>query len=165
MYMKSWLIGIVVFGIVFVIVFFAFFKIGLEQDLIPTTQTNEGENTDMNQENFKISININDTLFTATLENNETTKEFIRRLPLHVEMQELNGNEKYYYFEEDLPSNSSRVGRIEKGDIMLYGTDCLVIFYESFSTPYSYTRIGKIANPDGLENILGSGSIQVSISE
>ena len=163
--MKRWLIGIVVLVVVLVIAFFAFFKTDLEQNLIPTTQTNEGGSTVMNQENFKISINVNDMIFTATLENNETTKEFIRRLPLHIEMQELNGNEKYYYFEEDLPSNSSRVGRIEKGDIMLYGTDCLVIFYESFSTPYSYTRIGKIANPDGLENILGSGSIQVSISE
>ena len=163
--MKSWLIGIVVFVIALVIVFFVFLKIDLEQNLIPTMQTNEGENTDMNQENFKISININDTLFTATLENNETTKEFIRRLPLRVEMQELNGNEKYYYFEEDLPSNSSRVGRIETGDIMLYGTDCLVIFYESFSTSYSYTRIGKIDNPDGLENVLGPGSIQISITE
>ena len=163
--MKSWLIGIVVFVIALVIVFFVFLKIDLEQNLIPTMQTNEGENTDMNQENFKISININDTLFTATLENNETTKEFIRRLPLRVEMQELNGNEKYYYFEEDLPSNSLRVGRIETGDIMLYGTDCLVIFYESFSTSYSYTRIGKIDNPDGLENVLGPGSIQISITE
>ena len=163
--MKSWLIGIVVFVIALVIVFFVFLKIDLEQNLIPTMQTNEGENTDMNQEKFKISININDNLFTATLENNETTKEFIRRLPLRVEMQELNGNEKYYYFEEDLPSNSSRVGRIETGDIMLYGTDCLVIFYESFSTSYSYTRIGKIDNPDGLENVLGPGSIQISITE
>ena len=163
--MKSWFIGIVVFVLALVIVFFVFLKIDLEQNLIPTMQTNEGENTDMNQENFKISININDTLFTATLENNETTKEFIRRLPLRVEMQELNGNEKYYYFEEDLPSNSSRVGRIETGDIMLYGTDCLVIFYESFSTSYSYTRIGKIDNPDGLENVLGPGSIQISITE
>ena len=48
---------------------------------------------------------------------------------------------------------------------MLYGTDCLVIFYESFSTSYSYTRIGKIDNPDGLENVLGPGSIQISITE
>lgn len=163
--MKRWLIGIVVLVVVLVIAFFAFFKTDLEQNLIPTTQTNEGGSTVMNQENFKISINVNDMIFTATLENNETTKEFIRRLPLHIEMQELNGNEKYYYFEEDLPSNSSQIGRIENGDIMLYGTDCLVIFYESFSTPYSYTRIGKIDNPDELEDILGSGSIQVSINE
>lgn len=163
--MKSWLIGIVAFVVVLIIVFFVFLKIDLEQNLIPTIQTNEGESTNMNQENFKISININDTIFNATLENNDTTREFIKRLPLHIEMQELNGNEKYYYFEEDLPSNSSQVDRIETGDIMLYGTNCLVIFYESFSTSYSYTRIGKIDNPDGLENVLGIGSIQISITE
>lgn len=161
--MKKWFIGIVGFIVVLVVVFFAFFKTDFEQDLAPATQMNEGENIDMNQENFKISINVNDTILTATLENNDTTREFVKRLPLRIEMQELNGNEKYYYFEDDLPSNSSRVAKIEKGDIMLYGRDCLVIFYESFSTSYSYTRIGKIDNPDGLENILGSGSIQVFI--
>ena len=39
---------------------------------------------------------------------------------------------------------------------MLYGNNCLVIYYKSFDTSYSYTKIGHIDNlPDlGSENVL-----------
>lgn len=72
-------------------------------------------------------------------------------------MSELHGNEKYYYFNKSLPTNSERVGRIENGDLMLYGSDCLVLFYESFSSGYSYTKLGKVDNPSELEDAVGSG--------
>jgi hypothetical protein len=38
---------------------------------------------------------------------------------------------------------------------MLYGNNCLVIFYKSFDTSYQYTKIGHIENLDdiGSENI------------
>ena len=48
---------------------------------------------------------------------------------------------------------------------MLYGSDCLVIFYENFDTPYSYTRIGKIDNVDNLKDVLGNGNVNVMISK
>ena len=80
-------------------------------------------------------------------------------------MNELNGNEKYYYFNSDLPSNPSKIDRINSGDLMLYGSDCLVLFYDSFNTTYSYTRIGAIDNPDALREIVGSGNINVNITK
>ena len=80
-------------------------------------------------------------------------------------MNELNGNEKYYYFNEYLPSNSSKVGKINSGDLMLYGSDCLVLFYDSFNTSYSYTRIGVLDNPEKLKEIVGNGNINVNISK
>lgn len=36
-------------------------------------------------------------------------------------MSDLNGNEKYYYLDENLPTNSENIGHINAGDIMLYG--------------------------------------------
>ena len=71
-------------------------------------------------------------------------------------MSELNGNEKYIYLDNTLPTNSSNPKKINAGDIMLYGDNCLVIFYKSFTTTYSYTKIGHINNlPDlGNDNIL-----------
>ena len=91
----------------------------------------------------QISILINGRPFEVSLEQNETTQAFQKLLPLKITMNELNGNEKYRYLESMLPSNPIKVETIEAGDIMLYGDNCLVLFYEDFKTSYSYTRIGK----------------------
>ena len=76
-------------------------------------------------------------------------------------MNELNGNEKYVYMDKSLTTNSFNPKQIKKGDVMLYGDNCLVIFYKSFETSYSYTKIGHI---DNLEN-LGNGSIIVKFEK
>lgn len=83
-------------------------------------------------------------------------------LPVTFSMDEHNGNEKYIYMNQSLPSASETIGTIQNGDIMLFGSDCLVVFYESFQTSYTYTRIGKISDTDGLADALGSGSVEVS---
>ena len=75
-------------------------------------------------------------------------------------MEELNGNEKYIYLDETYPTNSYDPKHINKGDVMLYGDNCLVIFYKSFDTSYSYTKIGHI---DNLEE-LGNESINVKFN-
>lgn len=135
-------------------------------------KTENNENSDNGENNMKkdefiskIKINIDGTNYTATLEDNETTREFIKKLPLEISMNELNGNEKYYYFDEYFPSNPSKPGKINNGDIMLYGSDCLVIFYESFNSSYSYTRIGKIDNPSSLKDKVGNGNVKISITK
>jgi hypothetical protein len=76
-------------------------------------------------------------------------------------MKELNGNEKYHYFDINFPVHSYKPGRIEKGDVMIYDGNCLVIFYESLDSKYEYTKIGHI---DNLPN-LGKGDITVKIEK
>lgn len=125
-------------------------------------ETNNNKNNEGGEEEMKLNIKIGDKNFTATLEDNATTREFINKLPLTINMSELHGNEKYYYFDESLPTNTERIRNINTGDLMLYGSDCLVLFYDSFSTSYSYTRLGHIDNPEGLANAVGSGNVEVT---
>ena len=99
---------------------------------------------------MKIIIDNNEYL--VNLEDNDTAADLINLLPLEINMKELNGNEKYFYLDSSLPTNSYKPGHINAGDIMLYGDNCLVIFYKSFDTSYSYTKIGYINNLQDLGN-------------
>lgn len=110
----------------------------------------------------EIEVVIGERAFSATLEEGEAAQAFARMLPLTLRMEELNGNEKYFYLEERLPSAALRPGRIEAGDIMLYGASCIVLFYESFSTGYSYTPLGRLADAAGLAEAVGEGSVSVT---
>ena len=90
--------------------------------------------------------------FIINLEDNETAKSFVKMLPKKYNMSELNGNEKYVYLDTSLPTNAFNPKHIEVGDVMLFGNNCLVFFYKSFDTSYSYTKIGHIDNLGDLGN-------------
>ena len=114
-----------------------------------------------NEEVKQVKAIINNEEYIVNLDNNETAKKFISILPQELIMNELNGNEKYIYLNTSFPTNSSNPKMINAGDLMLYGDDCLVIFYKSFVTSYSYTKIGHIDNlPD-----LGNGNIRVKFEK
>ncbi len=101
---------------------------------------------------LNVNITIDNNQYEIKLLDNETSREFIKLLPLELNMQDLNNNEKYYYLENNLPINSYVPEIINKGDIMLYGDNCLVLFYKTFKTTYSYTKIGHIDNLKDLNN-------------
>lgn len=81
-----------------------------------------------------------------------------------LNMSELNGNEKYHYLNSTLPTNAACPGTIQNGDILLYGNNCIVVFYKRFTTSYSYTKIGRITDPSALESAAGSGSVAIDFS-
>ena len=103
-----------------------------------------------------MNIKINNKDYSVILENNETVKALTEKLPMTINMSELNGNEKYYYLPDSLPQKSENIGTVKTGDIMLFGDNCLVIFYKSFKTSYRYTKIGHIENNSELEKVLGN---------
>lgn len=126
----------------------------------------ENNNQSNTNDNYKevissMKITIDNELYIINLEENETVSAFINLLPIEFNMNELNGNEKYYYLDKELPTNSINVKHINKGDVMLYGNNCLVIFYKSFDTTYSYTKIGHIDNLKDLD----SNNIKVKIEK
>ena len=110
----------------------------------------------------KTKITVNDQTFTATLLDNNSAKAFKEMLPLTIKMIELNGNEKYCDLKKSLPTNPSYPKTITNGDLMLYGSETLVLFYETFSTSYSYTKLGQVDNATGLASALGSRNVTVT---
>lgn len=108
-----------------------------------------------------IGLSIDGHRFTATLYDSETARAFRSRLPMTLDMNELNGNEKYHFLTSPLPTAAERPQQINAGDLMLYGADCVVLFYETFDSAYSYTPIGRIDDVAGWKEALGSGSVTV----
>ena len=116
------------------------------------------------EETVAITLTVGEQAFSATLLDNETAKEFAAMLPMTLDMSELNGNEKYFYMDDSLPTNAEQPGQIHTGDLMLYGDSCLVLFYKTFSSGYSYTRLGRVDDPSGLAEALGAGSVTATFS-
>ena len=111
---------------------------------------------------MKLKIKIGTDTFTATLQENATTNALKEKLPMTIDMIELNGNEKYFDLPVVLPTNASNSKTIKTGDLMMYGSSTLVLFYKTFSTSYSYTKLGRVDDPTGLAAALGNGNVSVS---
>lgn len=109
--------------------------------------------------NFRIIIG--SATFSGSFYTTEAAEAFRATLPLTVTMSDLNDNEKHCELPQNLPTSTTRPGTIRNGDLMLYGSRTLVLFYKTFSSSYSYTRIGKVDNPSGLEAALGGGNVTV----
>jgi hypothetical protein len=108
-----------------------------------------------------MKITIGSKTFTATTADNPTVDALKPMLPLTVEMTELNGNEKYFDLPKKLPVDAAKPGTVNAGDLMLWQSNTLVLFYKTFRTSYSYTPIGRIDNAAGLAAAVGSGNVKV----
>ncbi len=111
-----------------------------------------------------MQITIGEASFTAELAGNATSDALQTLLPLTLSMDDHLRNEKHAQLPKPLPTDSHAPHQIQAGDVMLWGNDTLVIFYESFSSSYSYTRIGKISDVSQLKSAVGRGTVKVHLS-
>jgi hypothetical protein len=109
-------------------------------------------------------MTVGERRFAIILTDNAAAREWATQLPMTLDMSELNGNEKQARLPMVLPANANRPGTIRSGDLMLYGTDTLVVFYATFDSSYSYTRLGRVDDPADLPDALGRRSATVVFS-
>ena len=138
-------------------------SIPVEPEISQQEPANDEIPTPEPQESMTITITVGDNIFKADIEDSETGKAFIGKLPLSLDMSELNGNEKYCYG-VSLPRDDKYCNSISAGDLMLYSGNCIVLFYGP-AGGYSYTRIGKLVSAEGLKEALGTGSVKVSFEK
>jgi hypothetical protein len=109
-------------------------------------------------------IVIGTTTLAATLSDNATARAFRAMLPFTLRMEDLNANEKHGRLSSSLPVDASNPRMIQAGDLMLYGSNTLVLFYETFNTNYGYTRIGRVDDPSMLSAAVSAGDVTVTFS-
>ncbi len=117
------------------------------------------------KESLRMWMTVGDRRFAVTLSDNATARSFAALLPLTIDMSDLNDNEKHAKLPRALAADASKPGTIRSGDIMLWGTDTLVVFYLTFDSAYSYTRIGRVDDPAGLAQALGPRDARITFSK
>ena len=114
----------------------------------------------------KINITIDGHTMTATLADNVATQALMEKLadgPITISMNNYGGFEKVGALPWSLPSDDSQI-TTKPGDIMLYNSNNIVIFYGQNS--WAYTRLGVLetTDPDNISSFVGNGNKQVTIS-
>ena len=128
------------------------------------TETSLSTDTKETSEMTTIQIIINGQEFEAELYDNEAAQQFREMLPLQLDMDDLHDNEKFFYFSDSFNTADQEMKEIHEGDLLIYDSKCLVLFYENLETRYKYTPLGKISDTAGLKEALGAGTVSVSFS-
>ena len=109
-----------------------------------------------------MKVTIKNKVFETEMDNNATAKAFMALFPLTVEMTELNGNEKYHYLSTPIAQDEPIIPQeIKAGDLMLFGDSCIVLFYQDFSTAYSYIPLGHCKIEGDFAEFLNEANPQV----
>ena len=123
------------------------------------------ETTD-NAEEETMKMIIGGTQVNVAWENNDSVRalmDLCREKPLTVEMSMYGGFEQVGSLGRRLPSNDTYT-TTASGDIVLYSSNQIVVFYGSNS--WEYTRLGHITDKDqaGISGLLSGGDVTITIS-
>ena len=114
----------------------------------------------------KLKIHVNDTTFTATLEENSSAKafaEFLAQGDMTLDMRDYGSFEKVADLPRSFPRNDKQIDT-DAGDIILYQGNSITIYYDKNS--WNFTRLARIdnVNKKRLQQILGKGNVKATLS-
>ena len=117
------------------------------------------------EQNKEIAMNlmIDKTVVPVSWEQNASTEELKKMLPLTINMSMYGGFEQVGSIGHSLTRNDKQT-TTQYGDIVLYSGDKIVIFYGSNS--WSYTRLGHInLSQQEMTDLLSHGNVTIRITE
>lgn len=115
---------------------------------------------------MKIILKFQDKTLTATLNDNETTRDFVSLLPLTLTLKDLFGREKYGHLPRAISDRGKRRFTYEVGQLIYWspGPD-VAIYYrndeERIPSP-GIIVIGKVDS--GIESLNVPGSVRLTIA-
>ena len=134
----------------------------------PETQTpkSSANSSAQTEAPVKLKIHVNDTTFTATLEENSSAKafaEFLTQGDLTLDMHDYGSFEKVADLPRSFPRNDTQIDT-DAGDIILYQGNSITIYYDKNS--WNFTRLARIdnVNKKRLQQILGNGNVKATFS-
>jgi hypothetical protein len=116
------------------------------------------------QKGYKIQIELDGVVISATLDDNPTVRDFIARLPLIVALKDYASTEKIGYLPDKLTTQNAPPGSTPVvGDISYYAPwGNLAIYYKNFAYSAELVRLGRISC--GIEHLNFSGEKHATIS-
>jgi hypothetical protein len=113
--------------------------------------------------NMKIRMNVEGTAITATLEDNETARDFVSLLPMTLTLEDYAATEKISYLPRKLSTKGAPPGCDPSvGDITYYAPwGNLALFYKDFGYSSGLVKLGSFDS--GVEALNRFGSLRVTI--
>lgn len=129
--------------------------------------TEDNTETNNEKESIEMKMTINDIAVEVSWENNDSARalaEKVKEGPLTIHAEPYGGFEQVGAIGTKLPSSDTDI-TTEAGDIMLYTSDHMVIFYGSNS--WAYTRLGRITDKSEseLRELLGGSGVDITITD
>jgi hypothetical protein len=111
------------------------------------------------RKNVKIKITAGNKVAIAMLDDNPTSNDFAKRLPLTIELTDYSSTEKIHYLSSKLSVKDAPPGMTpSRGDITYYSPwGNLAVFYKGFSYSSGLIKLGKIES--GLDILNGDRPI------
>ena len=127
---------------------------------------NEEATSENDEEVISMTMKINDEVVNVKWENNESVKALMKMAaeePVVVNMSMYGGFEQVGSLGTTLPSNDQNT-KTKPGDIVLYTSDSIVVFYGNNS--WAYTRLGHIEDKSKaeLQDLLSRGNVVITIT-
>jgi len=140
-------------------------KAGQTEEQAPADDEDETA-ADDNEEDIAMTMKINDTKVKVKWENNESVKALMKMAaeePVVVNMSMYGGFEQVGSLGTTLPSSDQNI-KTKPGDIVLYTSDSIVVFYGNNS--WAYTRLGHIEDKSKseLQDLLSRGNVVITIT-
>lgn len=135
----------------------------------PATASTEPDTTaepdDDTEEVAMATVTLDSVSVEIILADNVTVQDLASRSPIELTVTDYGGKEKVGTLpfspegRQDLTPT-----RVNKGEVYLYGSNSLVIFYVSEPNQWGgYTPLGVLRDPDVLDAFIGSGETAVTI--
>ena len=131
-----------------------------------TPKSSASSTSKVGEASVKLKIHVNDTAFTATLEENSSAKafaEFLAQGDMTLDMHDYGSFEKVADLPRSFPRNDKQIDT-DAGDIILYQGNSITIYYDKNS--WNFTRLARIdnVNKKRLQQILGKGNVKATFS-